>query len=93
MNIDNLYKILQIKESATDQEIKNAYKKLILKYHPYKSKSDTVEQFQLINYAYSNRRSQKRSICMKNKKWISLAAAVVLAVTAVCRAWSACSVG
>jgi NitT/TauT family transport system substrate-binding protein len=33
--------------------------------------------------AYSNSRSFKRSICMKNKKWISLAAAVVLAVTAL----------
>ena len=32
---------------------------------------------------YPNSRSLKRSICMKNKKWISLAAAVVLAVTAL----------
>ena len=38
---------------------------------------------QLINYAYPNRRSLKRSLHMKNKKWISLAAAIVLAVTAL----------
>ena len=33
--------------------------------------------------AYPNRRSLKRSLHMKNKKWISLAAAIVLAVTAL----------
>jgi len=33
---DSAYKILEIKASATDSEIKKAYRKMVKKYHPDK---------------------------------------------------------
>jgi len=48
------YKILGIKETASDEQIKNAYKKLALKWHPDKNKSKNAEQkFQQIVEAYN----------------------------------------
>jgi len=50
----NYYKILGIKESSTDEQIKNAYKKLALKWHPDKNKSKNAEtRFQQIVEAYN----------------------------------------
>lgn len=49
----NLYKILEIEENSSICEIKKAYKKLILKYHPDKSSNiDTTSKFIEIKYAY-----------------------------------------
>jgi DnaJ-class molecular chaperone len=51
----SLYKILEIEESSSICEIKKAYKKLILKYHPDKSRKlniDTTSKFIEIKYAY-----------------------------------------
>ena len=45
--------ILNISNSATDEQIKNAYKKLALKYHPDKNSScDAKKKFQDISNAY-----------------------------------------
>ena len=55
MNINdemNLYKILNLSNDATLQEIKRSYKKLILKYHPDKNKNTNVDNFIKIKYAY-----------------------------------------
>jgi DnaJ-class molecular chaperone len=51
----SLYKILEIEESSSISEIKKAYKKLALKYHPDKSSKfniDTTSKFIEIKYAY-----------------------------------------
>lgn len=51
----SLYKILEIEESSSICEIKKAYKKLALKYHPDKSNKyniDTTSKFIEIKYAY-----------------------------------------
>lgn len=48
----DLYSILQINNDAEQPEIKNAYKKLALKYHPDKSSSDNTYYFQEITNAY-----------------------------------------
>jgi len=47
----NLYEILEINENATETDIKKAYHKLALIYHPDKKQGDN-EKFQNIQYAY-----------------------------------------
>ena len=37
---EDYYKILGVKRSATEQEIKKSFKKLAIKYHPDKNKDD-----------------------------------------------------
>jgi DnaJ-class molecular chaperone len=55
------YDILEIKKTASDSDIKKAYRKLALKYHPDKAKADTTatekaaheEKFKKISEAYT----------------------------------------
>lgn len=60
----DLYKVLQVSKSATDQEIRKAYKRLSKKYHPDKNQSPGAEgKFVEVAHAYevlSN--SEKRQI-------------------------------
>ena len=44
------YEILQIPKNATDEEIKKAYRKMSLKYHP--DKGGTTDEFIKVNMAY-----------------------------------------
>ncbi|MBX2842500.1 MAG: DnaJ domain-containing protein [Flammeovirgaceae bacterium] len=52
--IDNYYKILGLNENSTQQEIKSAYKKLAILYHPDKTGGNKIaeEKFKLVNNAY-----------------------------------------
>ena len=50
----NLYDILEISENASEKEIKKAYKRLALLYHPDKnSEPNATEKFQTIQTAYN----------------------------------------
>ncbi|KNC87665.1 hypothetical protein SARC_00236 [Sphaeroforma arctica JP610] len=51
---DSLYTIMGVSHSATQKEIKDRYRKLVVSLHPDKNlgKSDTTEQFAAINLAY-----------------------------------------
>ncbi|KAI8096529.1 DnaJ domain-containing protein [Halteromyces radiatus] len=47
------YEVLDLSENATEEEIKKAYRKLALKYHPDKNKDpDAQQKFQNISHAY-----------------------------------------
>ncbi|KAL1927712.1 hypothetical protein VTP01DRAFT_3533 [Rhizomucor pusillus] len=49
----DLYKVLGLSSDATEDDIKRAYRKLALKYHPDKNKGpDTTEKFRNISHAY-----------------------------------------
>ena len=63
---DSDYKILEIHNSASDEEIKKAYKKMAVKFHPDKVshlgeeyQQDAKEKFQKVQQAYENIKKQR----------------------------------
>lgn len=60
-DIESDYKILEITKSSTDEQVKKAYRKMAIKYHPDKVshlgeevKNLAEEKFKMVNQAYSN---------------------------------------
>ena len=58
----NLYEELEITKESTPEEIKKAYKKLAMKWHPDKNSGDpsATEKFQRISHAYSTLSDPKK---------------------------------
>ena len=63
---DSSYKILEIERTATDEEVKKAYRKMAMKYHPdkvshlgedYKKAAD--EKFKKVNQAYEKIKKER----------------------------------
>ena len=69
----DLYSILEVKENSTLNDIKKAYKKLALKYHPDKTNDKSTSKFIEISNAYNilsdeNKRKEYNNI-LKNSNY------------------------
>ena len=60
------YKVLEIDKSATDVEVKKAYRKMAVKYHPYKVghlgkdfQKMAEEKFKQLNESYERIKSER----------------------------------
>jgi DnaJ like chaperone protein len=65
-DINNSYDILEINPDATDEEVKKAYRRLAIQYHPDKVahlgediKKAATEKFQTLNAAYEEIKKQR----------------------------------
>lgn len=65
-NTDSAYKILEIEPTVTDEELKKAYRKMAMKYHPDKVsylgedfQNQAKEKFQKVNEAYEEIKKQR----------------------------------
>lgn len=65
-DIDSAYKVLEIDKSATDEEVKKAYRRMAVKYHPDKVgylgddfKKAANEKFQKVNEAYERIKKER----------------------------------
>ena len=65
-NADSAYTILEIERSVTDEEVKKAYRKMAVKYHPDKVhhlgieyQKDAQEKFKKINEAYTQIKKER----------------------------------
>jgi len=70
----DLYSILEIKENSTQNDIKKAYKKLALKYHPDKTNDKSSYKFIEISNAYNilsdeNKRKEYNNILKNSDKY------------------------
>ena len=68
-NFESDYKILEIPPDSSDEEVKKAYRKMAVKYHPDKVnhlgeevKSLAEEKFKMVNEAYSNIKKARNTI-------------------------------
>lgn len=54
MALDNYYSLLEVSKGATTSEIKKAFRKMSMKYHPDKNPGDetAADNFKKINRAY-----------------------------------------
>jgi len=65
-NTDSAYKILEIQPDASDEDVKKAYRKMALKYHPDKVRylgeefqTAAKEKFQKVQEAYNDIKKQR----------------------------------
>jgi hypothetical protein len=73
MLVKNYYKILEVSPSASQQEIKTAYRKLVFKYHPDKNPGDSFAEshFKEIQEAYFTLSDNHRRAFYNQKRWYS----------------------
>jgi len=60
INENDFYKLLNITPNATQEEIREAYKRRALEFHPDKNANDTTRIFQAIKQSYETLYDEKR---------------------------------
>ena len=73
----DLYEILDIEKDSNISKIKKSYKKLVLRFHPDKSKG-TEEEFELINLAYTILKDEKLRKLYDNHRDIYLNSGILI---------------
>jgi DnaJ like chaperone protein len=68
-NVDADYKILEVEKSATDEEVKKAYRRMAMKYHPDKVihlgddfQKAAREKFEMVSKAYENIKKERKIV-------------------------------
>jgi DnaJ like chaperone protein len=68
-NTEGDYRILEIETSATNEELKKAYRRMAMKYHPDKVSNlgedfqkAAHEKFQSVNKAYENIKKERKIV-------------------------------
>jgi DnaJ like chaperone protein len=66
---DSSYKILEIERSATDDDVKKAYRRMAMKYHPDKVsnlgddiRKSADEKFKKVNEAYNKIKKERNMV-------------------------------
>jgi DnaJ like chaperone protein len=67
--IDSSYKILDVERSATDDDVKKAYRKMAMKYHPDKVahlgdnfRKAADDKFKKVNAAYNKIKKERKIV-------------------------------
>jgi len=72
LDLSDCYQILGIPKSASQKEIKNAYRRLSLKYHPDKNKDRTdSEKFKQISEAYQLLRREQKTKTKTSETYVA----------------------
>lgn len=66
MDINKACQILEVSPNSNEDEIKKAYKKKALKYHPDKNTEDSSDKFKQVGEAYSLLINKDKNISMRN---------------------------